>query len=371
MVVILDEDATLATFQSHLLKNPLSAVVAVASTSPKCQLLIENLKQLSGETQGGCCGGSPYEIIILSTDTSDTIEDLALDLGLDGIPSFQVYMNGKLQPGFTNVDTRTITAEMIQKALDQASQNSSSLPPSTSNGASDGCCPPQSNDVPDGCCPPPSNGAVSCCPNPNENQPTDAAEILKLVQQSYANTVNKSAEGCCVSVDPNLNAYDMDELLRAGAKEANLGLGCGNPISFANVKNGETVVDLGSGAGIDCFLASVKVGATGKVIGVDMTPDMLSTARNNAKKRLCAKDNDIYDNVTFRLGEIEHLPIADNTADVVISNCVINLSPDKQQVYREIHRVLKPGGRIAITDVVNRPDVEIPDHLKTAEALAC
>lgn len=370
MVIILDEDATLETFQSVLLQNALIAVVAVASNSPKCKLLIEHLKQVSGESQGGCCGGSLYEIIILSTDISETLEDLALELGLDGIPSFQIYMNGNLQPGFKNVDTRTISAEMIQNALNQASQNknSSGCPP-PSNGASDGCCPPLPNGETDGCCPPPSSGPVACCPNPDENQPTDAADILKLVQQSYANTVNKASDGCCVSNDPNLNSYDMDELLRAGAKEANLGLGCGNPISFANIKNGETVIDLGSGAGIDCFLSSVKVGATGKVIGVDMTPDMLQTARSNAKKRLCAKD--IHDNVTFRLGEIEHLPVADNTADCIISNCVINLSPDKQQVYTEIHRVLKPGGRIAISDVVNRPGIELPQNLKTAEALAC
>ena len=146
---------------------------------------------------------------------------------------------------------------------------------------------------------------------------------------------------------------------------ADLGLGCGNPLSFADLKEGEVVLDLGSGAGIDCFIAGKQVGLAGKVIGVDMTPDMVLQARRNAKANG-------HDNVSFRLGEIEYLPVADNSVDVVISNCVINLSPDKQQVLRDVYRVLKPGGgRVAICDVVTRANTVLPDHLKTTEALSC
>lgn len=200
---------------------------------------------------------------------------------------------------------------------------------------------------------------------------TNKNDIRNAVRESYGKIADGKVndEGCCSSIEIKNSAkeisskigYSDEEILNV-PEGANMGLGCGNPQLIAEIKEGEIVIDLGSGAGFDCFLASKKVGPKGYVIGVDMTHEMVSKSRALSKKHR-------YTNVDFRLGEIENLPVADNTADVIISNCVINLSPKKQRVYNEAYRVLKKGGRVAISDVVLIKD--LTEEMKQDEKLYC
>jgi len=191
-------------------------------------------------------------------------------------------------------------------------------------------------------------------------------EIRKAVREGYSKIALQESSCCgpattcgcgCGSPQETVSksiGYS-DEELKAVPDGANLGLGCGNPTALASLKDGEVVLDLGSGGGFDCFLAANAVGESGRIIGVDMTAEMIEKARENAKKGN-------YHNVEFRLGEIENLPVADNSVDVVISNCVINLSPEKGRVFKEVYRALKPGGRLMISDIALLK--ELPDVIK-------
>lgn len=193
-------------------------------------------------------------------------------------------------------------------------------------------------------------------------------DIKKTVRKGYADIAKKNMSSgkpmssCCGSsqveeVSKSIGYTEQD--LKEIPEGANLGLGCGNPTALASLKKGEVVLDLGAGAGLDCFLAANTVGSKGRVIGVDMTPEMIDRARDNAEKGG-------YRNVEFRLGEIENLPVADSTVDVVISNCVINLSPDKKRVFQEMFRVMKPGGRFMVSDIVLLK--ELPTFIKNSVA---
>jgi len=319
-------DTVRAAYLESSLPQPL--VVLAFATFDRTSLALRSALELEIATNHVTAA-----MVSLDVD-NDVVQDYAVDeLNMTLVPAIDILNKGsvmmRLRGGNCTVVRVLDLLKQIQ--IDGVREGYSR----TVTSAAGGCCPPKSENAGGTV----TSAAGGCCPPKSED-----------------------AGGCCVSVDASLNGYSFEDIAKAGS--ANLGLGCGNPLSFANLQKGETVVDLGSGAGIDVFIGAADVGPTGRAIGVDMTPEMLTKAR-------ALKAEKGIQNAEFRLGEIENLPLADNSADCIISNCVINLSPDKSRVFEECFRVLKRGGRVCICDVVMREGKTLPDDLRTAQSLAC
>lgn len=218
-----------------------------------------------------------------------------------------------------------------------------------------------------GCCGSPASSFDASTVTAKPSETGDAKDIKRQVQEHYGGLVKSPASGCCskgprqADSIPSLAGYENEVLASIPSAAAEKSFGCGDPLAFAGVQAGQTVLDIGSGAGIDCFIASQKVGPAGKVIGLDMTPAMLEAARRNAREGG-------YTNVEFRQGDAENMPVESASVDWVISNCVINLSPEKERVFAEIDRVLKPGGRISISDIVANA---LPDFVREDKLAYC